>query len=170
VKAAKDSQSLILRNLSLYKGQKFDPNNPRHADFLTRAERAGVFIDPEEWNNSAGNETSATIVDPENPTQTRRVFVNKVTGAISDVGQAGYVQPVDRKTGMTPAQTTNAEIQREGLGIRREGVNIQREGLGIRQGEVSRQDQEYENRRQGVITANADIDRQITEKKKDQAG
>jgi hypothetical protein len=168
VKAVKDGQAAVLANARLLKGQKLDPNNPRHAAFLARAERANVFIDPEKWNDSASNEVEATIVDPENPTQTRKVLINKATGEQSDVGQAGYVQPVNRQTGMTPAQTENIKVQREGLGIRREGVDIQREGLGIRRGEVSRQDQEYENRRQGVITANDDIDRRIIEKKKEQ--
>jgi hypothetical protein len=73
VKAAKDEQAAVLANARLLKGQKLDPNNPRHAAFLDRAERANVFIDPEKWNDSASNEVEATIVDPENPTQTIRV-------------------------------------------------------------------------------------------------
>ena len=102
-RAMQRERTLIKANLGSLKGQKLDPANPRHAAFLDRAERAGYFIDPDEWNNAASNLVSITEVDPNNPTQTRQKFYNKATGELSDVGQKGYVQPVNT-LGMTTAQ------------------------------------------------------------------
>ncbi|HLL73585.1 MAG TPA: hypothetical protein VK363_19260 [Pyrinomonadaceae bacterium] len=102
-KAEQRERTLIKANLGSLKGQKLDPSNPRHARFLERAERAGYFIDPDEWNNAASNQVTITVVDPNNPTQTRQQFYNKATGEITDVAQKGYVQPV-KKSGMTESQ------------------------------------------------------------------
>jgi hypothetical protein len=137
-KALTRERTLIKANLSTLKGQKLDPANPRHAAFLERAERAGYFIDPDEWNNAAGNLVSVTEVDPENPTQTRQKFYNKATGELSDVGQKGYVQPVGAN-GMTTAQEradadrdasradTNARFEKMfGLGIERFQESVRR--------------------------------------------
>ncbi len=102
-RAAQRERTAVMANLRTLKGQQLDPANPRHATFLSRAETAGIFIDPDEWNNSGGNLVSVTEVDPENPTQTRTKMYNKVTGSLEDLGQRGYVQPV-RASGMTEAQ------------------------------------------------------------------
>lgn len=96
-------RTLIKANLGSLKGQRLDPSNPRHAAFLERAALAGYFIDPDEWNNASSNQVSITEVDPDNPTQVRQKFFNKVTREITDVAQKGYVQPVG-KDGMTEAQ------------------------------------------------------------------
>jgi len=102
-RAAQRERTMIGQNLRLRKGQKLDPANPRDAALLDRAERAGIVIDVEEWNNSASNLVSVTVVDPNNPTQTRQQYFNKATGQLTDVAQKGYVQPV-KPSGMTEAQ------------------------------------------------------------------
>jgi type II secretory pathway component PulM len=94
----------VLSNLRLLKGQRLDSSNPTHAALLRRAADAGVIVDPDGWNDAASNQTLVEIVDPENPTQKRRALLNKATGELSDVGQSGYVQPVNTATGMTAAQ------------------------------------------------------------------
>jgi hypothetical protein len=132
-------RTMIGSNLRSLKGQKLDPTNPRHASWLDRAERAGWFIDPDEWNNSASNQVAITVVDPENPEQTRQAFFNKVTGESTDAGQKGYAQPV-KKSGMTEAQE-RADADRDagraataerfermfGLGVERFNSQIERD-------------------------------------------
>jgi outer membrane lipoprotein SlyB len=114
-KALKDEQGSVLAILRLRKGQKFDPSKPGDAALLARAERARISIDPAGWNNAAGNLASIELIDPDNQTQKRRIFVNKVTGEQTDVGQSNYAAPVHPDTEMTSNQ---------------EGVNADRETRG----------------------------------------
>lgn len=107
-------QRLVIQNLGLRRGQKLDPiNNPKDAELLRRAALVGISVDPDEWNNAAGNLVAVTVVDPNNPTQTRRAFFNKATQEIvADAGQTGYVQPVG-DDGMTAAQRAAMEDRRK---------------------------------------------------------
>lgn len=102
---AKAAQSAVLANLRLLKGTRLDPNNARHVRLLERAADAGIYVDPDEWNDAKDNLVPVEVIDPQNPTATRKMLLNKVTGETSDYGQGRYVQPVDQKTGMTPYQT-----------------------------------------------------------------
>jgi hypothetical protein len=165
--ALKLAQTRVLRNLALRRGQKLDPHNPVDAALLQDAADARVHVDPDAWNNSSSNETTVEMLNPDNPTQTQRVVLNKVTGTQTVLGPSGYVQPVNRETGMTPAQTTNAEIQREGLGLRREGVDLQRRGLDLREGELNVEDQRKQAEAESV---NSNIDRQVGELRREAAG
>lgn len=102
---AKAVQSAVLSNLRLLKGQRLDPANPRHLSLLQRAADAGIYVDPDEWNDAKENLVPVEVIDPRSPTTTRKMLLNKLTGETSDYGQGRYVQPVDQKTGMTPYQT-----------------------------------------------------------------
>jgi len=106
----RQQQSGVLAQLRLFKGQRLDPNNPAHLSLLQRAAELGVEVDVDSFNNAAGNMVAVELVDPDNPTQKRRQFYNRVTGELSEaVGQSSYLQPVDPQTGMTPAQAATDE-------------------------------------------------------------
>jgi hypothetical protein len=102
---AKAGLQAVLSNLRLLKGQRLDSTNPRHLALLQRAADAGIYVDPDEWNDAKDNLVPVEVIDPQNLTATRKMLLNKVTGETSDYGQGRYVQPVDQKTGMTPYQT-----------------------------------------------------------------
>jgi hypothetical protein len=89
-KLARDRQSANKENLKLLSGIQVDSNNATQVALLSN-----FGITPEQWNNSRSNLVSGKEVDPENPTQTRNVLVNKVTGETTPLGQAGYVEPVN---------------------------------------------------------------------------
>lgn len=108
--AAQRERTAVLANFCLRKGQPLDANNPQDRALLERAANAGVFIDPEEWNSSAGNNVTLTLTDPKDPTKTNTVIFNKVTQTPTVVGQKGFQQPVDTKTGMTPKQEADASL------------------------------------------------------------
>jgi len=97
------ARNAVLANLRLFKGSKLDASVPAHAALLQRAAEVGVVIDPESWNSAKENVALVELVDPDNPTQKRRVAFNRATGDIEDIGQSGYVQPVG-DDGMTEAQ------------------------------------------------------------------
>lgn len=100
--------------LRVKRGQRIDPANPRDAHLLDQFEAQGIFIDPDEWNSAAGNLIPVTVVDEENPTQTRRKVFNKLTGQLGDVGQAGYVAPIHPETEMTAPQEAVTTDRRVG--------------------------------------------------------
>jgi hypothetical protein len=150
--ALRQHQQSIIQNLGQLKGQQLDPSNPMHAAFLDRVQQAGLFVDPEAWNNAASNVVPIEVVDPENPTQKRKQFFNKATGELTDAAQSGYVQPVNADSGMTSSQefgvqgrqasqaetqrhnaTTEAQgEQRIGQGAQRIGISRTRGGSGVR--------------------------------------
>jgi hypothetical protein len=129
-KAVRDEQQAVLSVLRLRKGQRLDPSNPRDAALLARAARAGVTVNSDEWNNASSNLASIEVVDPENPTQKRRQFYNKVTGEIADAGQSGYVAPVHSDTELTSNQ--------EGLNADRDASRLDLEGQRKIQNELAR--------------------------------
>lgn len=127
-KAKKAEQTRILSLLRLHNGRELPP------ELVAEAVAAGVTIDPGAWADSASNQVSVELADPENPSQVRRVFVNKVTGEFSDVGLSRFQAPRDA-SGMTESERrvdsdrdSTRELQRR-LGeanLKRIGVTIAR--------------------------------------------
>jgi hypothetical protein len=109
--AAKDAQAGINNKLRLLNGVPMDAANPEHVALM-----ANLGITPEQWNNSKNNLISIKEVDPDNPTQTRNVLLNKVTGERTALGQAGYVPPIHADTEMTGAQEAGVELGKSRLG------------------------------------------------------
>ena len=113
--ASQRERTVVLQNLRLLKGTKLDPNNPQHMALLQRAANAGVFVDPEEWNNSSGNNITLTLTDPADPTKTNTVIFNKVTQTPTVVGQRGF-QPTRDESGMTASERGNLQLGGARLG------------------------------------------------------
>lgn len=113
--ASQRERTVVLQNLRLRKGQPLDPNNPQDRALLERAASAGILVDPEEWNNSAGNNVTLTLTDPKDPTKTNTVLFNRVTKDETVVGQRGF-QPTRDESGMT-------SFEKGSLGLRREEFN-----------------------------------------------
>ena len=103
-------RTAVLANFRLRKGQPLDANNPQDRALLERAANAGVFVDPEEWNSSAGNNVTLTLTDPKDPTKTNTVVFNKVTQTPTVVGQKGFQQPVNTQSGMTSKQEADVKL------------------------------------------------------------
>lgn len=129
-------QTEAVRLLGTLKGQNVDPANPAHARIIQQLEDAGVPFDPVAFNNSASNLAGFDLIDPDSPTQKRRVYYNKATGQLDEVGASGYVQPVG-ENGMTAYQTGSLYLggQRFGEAQRHNQVTegLAREGLRLRE-------------------------------------
>lgn len=159
--AAKREQQAVLGNLRLLKGTKLDPSNGQHAALLRRAADAGLYIDPDSFNDASSNLAPVELIDPEHPEQKRRAFVNKVTGEISDVGQSGYVASRDA-SGMTESERRvdsdrdrafNALERQRGISneMARLGLNLSRERFDF--AKLGRDDRLSENARKEMGAA-----------------
>jgi hypothetical protein len=127
IEQGKIKQQRVMQQLRLKKGQLFDPT--KDAQLLKDAADVGVNINPDEWNNSKDNYATLTLTDPEDPTKTRAVRYNKVTGEQEDVGQRGFQQPVDSKTGMTAAQEAGLNQRQKEFAQR---MNLSERGYQLR--------------------------------------
>jgi hypothetical protein len=147
----------ILAQVRARKGTQFSPDDP----LLTQAEALGMHFDADSLNDASSNVVAFDAIDPQNPTQKRRVLYNKVTGETTDGGAVAYVQPVDSATGMTPYQTGSlslsgqrfGETQRhnqvtEGQGAERIGIARQNLQLSAERNLISWKS--YEQRRDNV--------------------
>jgi hypothetical protein len=154
----RQEQTAALSNLRALNGQRLDPSNPQHAAFLAHLREAGVFVDPNAWNNSKGNMVAADLVDGDDPTQVHKVLVNKLTGEQSDLGTTRFTQPVHSDTEMTSAQeaadsdrdrgfnalerqrSVSNELQRAGLNLSHERFDFTKLERDDRLSEVSRKE------------------------------
>ncbi len=107
--AAAAQKRTIFSNLKLFRGTKLDANNPTHLALLQRAADAGIEVDPEAWNDDRSNVVPVTITDPNDPTRTRQIFWNKVTGSVAANFQKGYQQPVNASGMTTTQERTDAD-------------------------------------------------------------
>lgn len=129
IEAGKQKRISVMQQLRLKKGQLLDPE--RDAQLLKDADAAGISIDPKEWNSSKDNYATLTLTDPDDPTKTQTVRYNKVTGEQEAIGQKGFQQPVDSKTGMTAAQEANLNqrqkefAQRMGMSEKEYSLRVQ---------------------------------------------
>lgn len=110
--AALREYNSVLSLLRLYKNQKLDPANARHAKLLERAANTGIEVDTDAWNEAvaAGRAAYFDEVDPNNPTVKRRVTLERGTANVAPVmdggqpAQTGYVAPIHADTEMTATQ------------------------------------------------------------------
>jgi hypothetical protein len=89
----------------------FDADDPYDSDLQQRAQAAGVGFDPSGFGDHK-NPFTIEVIDPNDPSGTRktRARFNRESGEFEPITigdkpvATGYVQPVDPKTGETPAQ------------------------------------------------------------------
>lgn len=117
--AAKAERKRIFDVLRSLKGQKLNPSDPRIAQLVADADRAGVPFDVESFNNSKGNVIRYTRTDPQHPERTQVVEWNTVTDEETVLGQKGF-QATRGTDGRTTAEVKTDEDRDRAFGATQE--------------------------------------------------
>jgi len=110
-KRLEDARRNVRSQITARKGTHFDANDP----LLAQAEELGMHFDADSLNNAASNSVPFEEIDRQNPTMTRKGFINKVTGEITYYGAGKYTQPVG-PDGMTAFQRGSLKLGGARLG------------------------------------------------------